>query len=301
MERPRSLWLYPISIEAKRVFEVGRREIPVSAKSFGELVRNGRINDPSNRAWNVWQNLRKAAKEDEVFIYAGRADGDAGIIGWGEILDVYPQYTWRDGSVGRAIALRIDLAKSRQLLAKPIPGPKVRNWIKWPRAPLLSLSDFEKELRKLLPWTPNATTPSTGPKAGPKEDGGGIGQKEQDTEQNKEIEGRAVRHVREGYKKRRWKVVSREKDNIGYDLQCTKGRREEHVEVKGTKRSGGSFPITSQEYERMKTDPDFILARVGNALSSHPILRRWSAQNALDAFEFQKIISISYKAMLKHR
>lgn len=81
-------WLYPISRRAEKVFDVGKDEIPVSASSFRALVLDGRINVRSNRLWYVKSNFKVAEAGDDVYIYAGRSDGDLGIIGIGKIRGV---------------------------------------------------------------------------------------------------------------------------------------------------------------------------------------------------------------------
>lgn len=50
----------------------------------------------------------------------------------------------------------------------------------------------------------------------------------------------------------------------------------------------------------MKEDPQFVLAIVGNALSSRWTCRQWKGPDALKAFDFRKIVSVSYLARRKH-
>lgn len=55
--------------------------------------------------------------------------------------------------------------------------------------------------------------------------GGGFGS----AAENRKVEERAVKLAKAWYKKRGYRVVSREKENIGYDLQCSKPGEEIHV------------------------------------------------------------------------
>ncbi len=105
-----AFWLYPISRKAERFFRVGRREIPVSANSFRDLVRSGRIT--GDRLWSVNQGFKVAKPGDDIFIYAGRSDGDRGIIGVGKIWAIRWVKSWESW----AFDIRIDLEKSNELI-----------------------------------------------------------------------------------------------------------------------------------------------------------------------------------------
>jgi len=147
-------WLYPISRRAGRVFDVGKDEIPASASSFRALVLDGRINVRSNRLWYVTSNFKVAEAGDDVFIYAGRSDGDLGIIGIGKIRGV----RWIEDWETWAFNIWIDLEKSKELLEHPIPARIVREWIRFPRSAVRSLSKFERELQMQLPWKAGASS-----------------------------------------------------------------------------------------------------------------------------------------------
>lgn len=50
----------------------------------------------------------------------------------------------------------------------------------------------------------------------------------------------------------------------------------------------------------MKEDPHFVLALISNALSSGLTCSQWKGSDAIKAFDFKKIISVSYLASRKH-
>lgn len=102
---------------------------------------------------------------------------------------------------------------------------------------------------------------------------------------SKEIEESAIRTVWSWYESRGWKVVSVERDKIGYDLRCRKGREQRHVEVKGRARSGGVVLLTAREWRRAIEDQRFVLAIVSN-IQRDPIL------NQLTGLEFQRAYDI---------
>ena len=69
-------------------------------------------------------------------------------------------------------------------------------------------------------------------------------------ETNKEVEEKAIKYVTKKYEKEGWVVESKEKDNLGYDLHCTKGLETRFVEVKGVKGNQQSFFITKNSFKR---------------------------------------------------
>lgn len=87
-------------------------------------------------------------------------------------------------------------------------------------------------------------------------------------EQRKRIERAAVEYVKKEYKKRGYNVVSREKDNCGWDLDAKRDRVLLKLEVKGLG-GEGIIHITYNEYEKMNQDRDnYRLCVVFNAIKS---------------------------------
>jgi hypothetical protein len=92
--------------------------------------------------------------------------------------------------------------------------------------------------------------------------GGGFG----DLVENKLVERAAVRAVMAHYKSRRWRVESREMQQLGYDLLCKHGSIVHHVEVKGIRGSVCAFILTANEKAISEIDRAFRLIVVKNAL-----------------------------------
>ena len=87
-----------------------------------------------------------------------------------------------------------------------------------------------------------------------------------DSKARKEIEKAAVDHVVGEYKKRGYKVVSREKDNVGWDLDAINGKIHLKLEVKGLATSVISVHVTENEYDKMfKDKKNYRLCVVINA------------------------------------
>ena len=107
-------------------------------------------------------------------------------------------------------------------------------------------------------------------------------------ETRKKVEAAAVHHVTEWHEARGWSVVSREKDGVGYDLECTKQKKRRCVEVKGSSGDGRSFIMTRGERNQAEKNPDFVLAVVTSALEA-PVVKFVAAQKLLAAYCFEPL------------
>ena len=65
---------------------------------------------------------------------------------------------------------------------------------------------------------------------------------------------------------------SRSKGKAGYDLLCTKGGQQEHVEVKGIRGTRPTFIITASELAQATSDKAFRLCVVTDALGDPHLL-----------------------------
>ncbi len=141
-------WLYPISKRSGYVFSDDRgHHVRTSYESFRDFVVTGEIRDDS---WKVHNNFDRAAPGDEVLIYTG--DSDRGIIGRATIRSKVNRR--------RRILIDLDVARTRLLLAQPVPASAVRKLIPPPRTGLLSLSSAMPALAKMLPWSATYDTRS---------------------------------------------------------------------------------------------------------------------------------------------
>ena len=87
-------------------------------------------------------------------------------------------------------------------------------------------------------------------------------------EAKKLVEDTAVKIVTEIYKRRGYKVLSVEKENLGWDLEARKDKVILHIEVKGLANEEISVHITPNEYLKMqsKDNANYRLCIVTNAL-----------------------------------
>lgn len=110
-----------------------------------------------------------------------------------------------------------------------------------------------------------------------------------DAEANREAEVAAVQFVQSHYVADGWHVRSVEAARCGYDLHCTRGEAELHVEVKGTRGDGLQVFITAGELDRGMTDDNFVLAVVGSACSEAPHATYWLAVDFRTRFVFEPV------------
>jgi hypothetical protein len=111
---------------------------------------------------------------------------------------------------------------------------------------------------------------------------------------NDEVESEAVSLVTKWYEDYGWVVTNVERENRGYDLICSKGRSEEHVEVKGTQGCTPSYFMTANEYNCAQEDPLFVLCVITGVFSKRPSVHTYAGAELSDEFEFT---CLKYKAV----
>lgn len=88
-----------------------------------------------------------------------------------------------------------------------------------------------------------------------------------DAEARKEVEKAAVVYVTKEYRKLGYTITSREKENVGWDLDADKKGSKLKLEVKGVAQSQVSVHITQNEYKTMMANKDcYRLCVVTNAI-----------------------------------
>jgi hypothetical protein len=140
------------------------------------------------------------------------------------------------------------------------------------------------------PPTDNDSCAAVGDQAA--QTGAGFG----DPVENKLVETAAVEAVAREYQWGGWSVRSVERDNCGFDLECTKGVTVEQVEVKGVRGTGLCFVITAGEVRQARENPKFVLVVVTSALSPSPTLTKFSGVEFGQQFD---LAAIQYRASLK--
>jgi hypothetical protein len=115
-------------------------------------------------------------------------------------------------------------------------------------------------------------------------------------EENKEVEEAAIAAVRRQYELDGWSVRSVEREKCGFDLKCSKDTIVQDVEVKGARGTVQSFLITAGEVAQARTNPNFVLVVVTSALSTSPVLNRYSGCEFCRRFGLSVV---QYRAVLR--
>jgi hypothetical protein len=121
------------------------------------------------------------------------------------------------------------------------------------------------------------------------EDAAYVGAGYGDPSRNKEVEAAAISHVSSLLGREGWQVTSVEEDKVGYDLLCVRSDAEKHVEVKGIGGTMVGFIITHNELWRSRTDPNFVLYAVTEALSKEPKEHAYTGSELEAAFGFRPL------------
>jgi hypothetical protein len=103
-------------------------------------------------------------------------------------------------------------------------------------------------------------------------------------EMNRRVEQAAIDFVKAQYERNGWTVISVEINKVGYDLLCTRGAEEEHVEVKGVQGTECCFIMTRGEVRNALIDHRHITCVVTEALTALPKMRRITKQELEEQF-----------------
>jgi len=115
--------------------------------------------------------------------------------------------------------------------------------------------------------------------------GGGFG----DPVKNRVVEKAAILKVRRHMKDLGYRVLSRERDKVGYDLDCQRGRTELHIEVKGVSGTEIRFILTARERQKMESDANFVLTVVTSANNRESQIHNFSGRGAIGKFDFRPL------------
>jgi hypothetical protein len=109
-----------------------------------------------------------------------------------------------------------------------------------------------------------------------------------DLETNRQIEKAAVALIIQDYRRQGWTVKSRERDRVGYDLECSRGALKELVEVKGRRGSSQQVIVTHGELREARSRANWILCIVTNAMTK-PRIHRYEGAALADHFDLKPL------------
>ena len=197
-----------------------------------------------------WSCGKETKKNDFLFIYA--MEPDSAIVATAVAAsDAKPDRKWHYVADIKNIKV-IEQPITRKEMLKEIPV-----W-GWPQQPRRATYPDEKVILKLLKLTSRKQKSAAKPIITIGSMGAGFGT----AKENRKVEQAACAAVRDYFRKEGFRIVSREKEKIGYDFDVFKKGAELHVEVKGVSGCRLKFPITANEISCAKYDKKFCLAVV---------------------------------------
>ena len=115
----------------------------------------------------------------------------------------------------------------------------------------------------------------------PRETGAGFGS----SVENALVEQAAIQRATKHHRDQGYSVRSKQRDRVGCDLLCEKGRAKLFVEVKGVRGTRRNFLMTRGELALSGRDSRFRLALVTRARSAKATVASWSAREFLRDFD----------------
>jgi len=223
---------------------------------------------------HIWACPKKTRAGDKLLIYVSRPN--SAIVASAEAMrdgakGKYWRYETRIGNV-RILKNAITLAEMRVMFPRWA-------WLRYPRAYTYLKSNVAERL-----WQRSRSCVTRG-FAEQVNRGAGFG----DPKTNPLVERAAVNRVRRHLRRAGFRVVSRERAKIGYDLEATKGRHILHVEVKGVNGSDLGFAITAGEVGRARTDRAFRLFVVTQARERDAQLHKFTGKSFLLKFALKPL------------
>lgn len=125
-----------------------------------------------------------------------------------------------------------------------------------------------------------------------------------DVERKAAIERAAIGAVTRYYEGLRFRVRSVEKDNVGWDLNATRGTEKLHLEVKGLSAASVVAEVTPNEYAQMtapRVRPSYRLCIVTNALVRGRKLRIFEARGKVWVDQFDAVLRLEERVAARVR
>jgi len=228
-----------------------------------------------------WSSIKDAKPGDRVLIYI--VAPHSRLIAKAEVLS-FPV----KGETGD-FAYRADIGKVK-LLKNQITLDQMRkafpkwSWLIQPRSKARVPDENQQKLWKMV----NAVS-LDGPIEVIGRGGAGFG----NAKTNRLVEKAAIRKVTKALIDQGYTVISREKENLGYDLDASNATALLHVEVKGISGNEIQFPITANELNQSKNDPNFQLFAVTLAGTRNAVIHQFSGALLQKKFKFRPISFIA--------
>ena len=124
-------WLYPLSSKSKYLFEFpdGSKTPDTGPASLQQIILKGR----GNEEWGAYRNWRNVKRNDRIWVYYGKNDGDIGIVALAYAVSSRKP---DDGTKRAAVEMRWDRQLTQKLLKSPFAALRVRRHIPRPQTSL---------------------------------------------------------------------------------------------------------------------------------------------------------------------
>lgn len=248
----------------------------VDNEDYAVLVKSAGTSETFN-----WSSVKDALPGDRVLIYI--AAPHSRMLVKAEVLTAPVK-----GSPGD-FAYRANIGKIK-LLRNQVTLPQLKKafprwaWLIQPRSKAYVPEQYQRKLWDMVNARPNVESSSPAAKGG-----AGFG----NAITNRLVEKVAIRKVTRELETQGFTVRSREKENLGYDLDASNDSRLLHVEVKGISGEALQFHITANEFKQSKLDPNFHLFAVTKARSKNAVIHRFTGAMLLKKFRFNPLSFIA--------
>jgi hypothetical protein len=124
-------WLYPLSSRSEYLFEFpdGSKTSDTSPASLQQIILKGR----GNEEWGAYRNWRNVKRDDRIWVYYGKNDGDIGIVALAYAVGSRGP---DDGTKRATVEMRWNRKLTRELLKCPFAALRVRRHIPHPQTSL---------------------------------------------------------------------------------------------------------------------------------------------------------------------
>lgn len=248
--------------------------LPINGKCFGHVqtVKSGHI-----RLDRISAKFKGSKLEDVLVIWTAHRPNAKGnyIVGWYEHATVYSEYRESSSKARNGYRFNIVTNANNSVLLPvdhrvfQIPratekekGFLGRSGVWYADSKRKAVQDFKKKVLSYIQRYSNSRKdfPRQALKV--------------DAEARKRVEQAAIAFVTKEYKKLGYTITSREKENLGWDLDAKKGAIELQLEVKGLAQSQISVRITKNEHDFMMSNKaSYRLCVVTNALNNPTLIK----------------------------
>jgi hypothetical protein len=124
-------WLYPLSSKSEYLFKFpdGSKTPDTGPASLQQIILKGR----GNEEWGAYRNWRNVERDDRIWVYYGKNDGDIGIVALAYAVGSREP---DDGTKRATVEMRWDRKLTQELLKRPFSALRVRRHIPNPQTSL---------------------------------------------------------------------------------------------------------------------------------------------------------------------